>query len=70
MGKIKDETGKTYGRLTVLKPDGLSNDNRVMWLCKCSCGNFARIRGTDLRSGHTTSCGCYNKELITNQIIG
>lgn len=70
MGKIKDETGKTYGRLTVLNQDGLSNDNRVMWLCKCSCGNLVRVRGTDLRTGHTTSCGCYNKELITNQIIG
>lgn len=70
MGKIKDQTGKIYGRLTVIKSDGLSNDNRIMWLCKCICGNFTRVRGTDLRSGHTTSCGCYNKELITNQIIG
>lgn len=70
LGKIKDETGKIYGRLTVLKRDGLSKDNRVMWLCQCSCGNTVRIRGTDLRTGHTTSCGCYNKELITNQIVG
>ena len=70
MAKIIDETGKSYGRLTVLKKDGKSKDNRIMWLCQCSCGNLTRVRGSDLRSGHTTSCGCYNNEITSNQIAG
>lgn len=70
MAKLIDETGNIYGRLTVLKRDGVSSDHHAMWLCQCSCGNLTRVIGKDLRSGHTTSCGCYNKELITNQIIG
>lgn len=70
MAKLIDETGNVYGRLTVLNKDGLSKDHHAMWLCKCSCGKTVSVIGKDLRSGHTTSCGCYNLELITNQIIG
>jgi hypothetical protein len=32
-----------------------------MWLCKCDCGNEARVSGSNLIRGkphHTTSCGC------------
>lgn len=70
MPKLIDITGKVYGRLTVIKRNGTSKDHHAMWLCQCQCGNYTTVIGKDLRSGHTTSCGCYNKELITNQIIG
>lgn len=26
--------------------------------CRCSCGTECTVRASDLRSGHTTSCGC------------
>ena len=33
-----------------------------MWKCKCECGNDCIVPTADLRSGHTTSCGCHQKE--------
>lgn len=63
MGKIIDLTGKEFGELTVLKraPDYIMNNGRrkIMWQCICSCGNEnVVVRGEDLRSGHTKTCGC------------
>ena len=60
MGKKIDESGKRFGKLTVIKENpNRSNDGRVMWDCVCDCGNLTTIRGKHLRSGHTQSCGCY-----------
>ena len=65
MGNFIDMTGWQFGRLTVVKrgPDYITpgGHSHVMWFCKCSCGNpeLRLIRGTHLRSGATTSCGCY-----------
>lgn len=61
MPALKNETGNRYGRLTVLKR--AENKNRhVRWHCICDCGNETVVRGNYLRSGATTSCGCYNRE--------
>lgn len=57
----KDETGKTYGRLTVLEYD-FNCDNQAWWKCRCECGNIVSVRGADLRSGNTKSCGCVKSE--------
>ena len=57
-----DETGKQYGRLTVLRQDGKINSHYA-WLCECACGNLCRIDGTHLRQGVVQSCGCLAKEV-------
>lgn len=68
-GKFIDEVGNTYGRLTVI--GRAPNKNyRANWICRCQCGNEITVVGKDLRNGHTTSCGCYAKELSTNDLIG
>ena len=36
-----------------------------MWLCKCECGIEKIILGNHLKSGHTKSCGCLHKEIMT-----
>ena len=33
-----------------------------MWYCKCDCGNTVVVRGENLKSGNTRSCGCIEKE--------
>lgn len=58
--KPEDLTGKTFGRLTVIKH--LKIKNRTMCLCKCSCGNTKNINASDLRSGRSKSCGCFQRE--------
>lgn len=58
MRKLIDRTGRKYGRLTVLSLHGKTVRNESLWLCLCDCGTRKVIRGADLASGHTTSCGC------------
>lgn len=64
--RFKDLTGQVFGRLTVLyRVDDYIDDSgnhRVMWHCICECGNEKDIRGTNLTSGVTKSCGCIAKE--------
>jgi hypothetical protein len=62
MGKIKDEAGNKYNRLTVIGFSGLSKDNKALWKCKCDCGNEAIVSGKALRKGTTKSCGCQKSE--------
>jgi len=61
-----DETGNTYGRLTVV--DRAANIGKAtMWNCLCECGNEKAIRAISLRSGRTKSCGCLNRESSTKR---
>lgn len=71
MARLIDETGKEYGRLTVLRRASPSeiknNDGRAYWVCKCSCGNIVIVSGRNLRRS-TQSCGCLQKELAKKSI--
>ena len=51
--------GKRFGKLTVLKelPDR-DKYKRVMWLCRCDCGNERDVPTGDLTGGTGKSCGC------------
>lgn len=63
-----DLTNKVFDRLKVLKQaDNIQTPNgrsHVAWLCECKCGTQIVVRGDNLRNGHTTSCGCKNREII------
>ena len=63
MSRLIDLTGQKFGRLTVIAR-AENKGKRTMWLCECDCENHTRVivDGGNLKSGHTTSCGCYNKE--------
>jgi hypothetical protein len=54
----KDIVGDKYGKLTVIKRYGSDEDKRILWECKCDCGNTCVVSGKSLRSGNTKSCGC------------
>lgn len=59
---IIDETGKHYGKLTVISQTENREFGSVKWLCKCECGNYCEVAGDALRQGQTQSCGCLIKE--------
>lgn len=59
--KLINLVGKRYGRLVVLsRAESLNGHSR--WHCKCDCGKECIVHGTSLKSGNTTSCGCYKTE--------
>lgn len=60
-----DRTGEAYGRLTALFPvqEKEKGKTKTMWLCRCSCGNFIVVSGSDLKTRNTRSCGCLHTEL-------
>ena len=51
MGNFIDLTNKKFGQLTVIKQNGRDKSKKIMWLCRCDCGNEKTIRGEDLRAG-------------------
>ncbi len=54
-----------FGRLTALRYEGRSDNGKALWICRCSCdGNERAYLGLRIRSGHTTSCGCYRQEVM------
>lgn len=69
-----DETGKRYGKLTVIKKIENTFNTRagVMWQCLCDCGNIKNVIGVDLRQGLVSSCGCLGKskgEYIIEELL-
>lgn len=60
--KTQDLTGKTFGRLTVIRKYGKDARNEYIWECKCSCGNTTYVQTSRLKSGNTVSCGCWREE--------
>jgi len=58
---FKDETGKIYGRLTVVCFAGHDPQGLALWSCNCECGAKNHIiRGSSLRRARrpSRSCGC------------
>lgn len=55
---IKDLTGQTFGRWTVLYLTEERQRQRAVWHCKCLCGTEKNINAEDLLKGRSLSCGC------------
>lgn len=56
-----DRIGHKYGRLLVIER-AANKGKKVMWECKCDCGNYTVVAATSLSQGKTKSCGCLMKE--------
>jgi Mor family transcriptional regulator len=63
-----DLTGQRFGRWTVLKEvETIISGKKVQkiihrWFCQCDCGKTAIVREVNLKSGHSNSCGCLQRE--------
>jgi hypothetical protein len=62
-------TGKTFGRWTVT---GFASSGRdgAKWYVRCECGTERVLPGGSLRSGHSQSCGCLQRELARDNAPG
>jgi hypothetical protein len=66
--KLIDLVGKRFGRLTVISKGERDRYSKMHWLCKCDCGNETMVCVSNLKSGHTTSCGCFRNETSSSNI--
>ena len=49
--------GTVFGKLKTIKLDRVYKEV-AYWFCECKCGRTVSVRGSSLRDGHSTSCGC------------
>lgn len=69
MAKVKDLTGLTFYRLTVLSFIEVRNTN-AYFLCECICKTRKEVSGQSLKRGSVRSCGCLSKELLVKDLTG
>lgn len=60
MSRFIDLKGCRFGRLVV--KEVIRQKGKIYWECLCDCGNKVIVSGCHLRSGHTQSCGCLQRE--------
>ncbi|WP_312072137.1 hypothetical protein [Anaerotignum propionicum] len=60
--KMVDMLGRKFSKLLVIEYAGVHRSksgkhHQKQWLCKCDCGNELIVLGSNLRNGHTKTCG-------------
>jgi len=70
----KDIRGQRFGRLVALRPTDMREGSKVVWECKCDCGNTTFASVDPLTRGRKKSCGClckeYTDEKVTKNLAG
>lgn len=64
--KKDDMINKVFNKLTVIERVEKGADGRKRYLCRCECGVYTNVRGKDIKSGNTKSCGCIAKKRAKN----
>ena len=65
-----DLSGKIFGRLTVIKREGLKQHRHALWSCLCACGKTIVANMSSLVNGYTRSCGCLRREITRERSSG
>ena len=67
MPKFIDREGQRFGRLIAEKHTHVRGI--VHWRCRCACGNVTLVSAGNLSKGMTRSCGCLQKDVVTERSI-
>lgn len=72
MGAPLDISGQRFGSLVALEPTSERRGGKIVWRCRCDCGNETFVTAKDLKSGNTKSCGCLKYQIkdLTGQRFG
>ena len=57
----RDIKNQRFGKLIALYPDTTEENSSQKWICRCDCGNLCSVSISNLKNGHTQSCGCLQK---------
>jgi hypothetical protein len=68
-GRLKELTGKRFGRLLVVRR-AANYGNGTKWECVCDCGESTIVMRTNLvrEEGGTQSCGCLGPEQLKERM--
>lgn len=58
MPKKLNLSGKRFGKLLAQSTTEKDKYGAYIWTCVCDCGNYTKVRGGQLVSGVSRSCGC------------
>lgn len=61
--RLKDLTGKKFGRLQMMEYIG-----QHYWLAKCECGKICKVRSDWVVSGRVVSCGCHSRQKLSERM--
>lgn len=64
---FQDITGQRFGKLVALNYE--IKNQKTYWKCQCDCGNITTVAGSNLKNGHTQSCGCIQYSIGEQNII-
>lgn len=64
MGKKLELEGQRFGKLLVVEAVHNTEKRWWYWKCVCDCGGKSVVRGSALKNGNTTSCGCHKKSVL------
>lgn len=59
-----EEYNKKYNKLTLLYR--IADTKKNYWCCECECGNYTKARLDSIKDNSIMSCGCYNREVTSN----
>lgn len=62
--KMIDVAGISFGKWKVISRAANSKSGNARWNCICSCGTERVVKGTWLRNGTSTCCGCSRDERL------
>lgn len=68
--RMENLLGQQFGRWVVIdwantRYSSSGKSRSSMWLCRCECGSVAEVRARALKTGHSQSCGCLQKEMVS-----
>ena len=58
--------------MSIIILENFKKNNRTYCKCRCECGNIFEARKDNIKSGHTTSCGCLSSKQgknLLNQVF-
>lgn len=61
----KNIIGKKYGRLIVLELSGRNKEGDAICVCLCECGKTILVAANNVKRGHTKSCGCLRRDVLS-----
>ena len=70
MGNTNDLTGQKFGMYTVIGPAESSTTGQRRWTCRCDCGEVRVVFASNLKKGHSVSCGCRRLRNLEGERVG